>query len=91
MGKRIAMNAPIQGTASDIMKIAMIKVRAALNNFDNASLLLQIHDEIVVEAKNKDLEQVSLVVSRNMQNAVKLDVPLYVNTKISSSLANFNN
>ena len=91
MGKRIAMNAPIQGTASDIMKIAMIKVRTALNKFDKANLLLQIHDEIVVEAKNKDLEQVSLIVSRNMQNAVKLDVPLYVNTKISSSLANFNN
>ena len=91
MGKRIAMNAPIQGTASDIMKIAMIKVHDALNNFDNANLLLQIHDEIVVEAKNKDLEKVSLVVSKNMKNAVKLDVPLYVNTKLNSSLANFNN
>ena len=91
MGKRIAMNAPIQGTASDIMKIAMIKVRAALNNFDNASLLLQIHDEIVVEAKKKDVDKVSSIVSKNMQNAVKLDVPLYVNTKINTSLANFNN
>ena len=91
MGKRIAMNAPIQGTASDIMKIAMIKVRHALNKFENAHLLLQIHDEIVVEAKNKDLDKVSLVVSDNMQNAVKLDVPLYVNTKLNTSLANFNN
>ena len=91
MGKRIAMNAPIQGTASDIMKIAMIKVRHALNKFENAHLLLQIHDEIVVEAKNKDLDKVSLVVSNNMQNAVKLDVPLYVNTKLNTSLANFNN
>ena len=91
MGKRIAMNAPIQGTASDIMKIAMIKVRVALNNFDNANLLLQIHDEIVVETKKKDVDKVSSVVSKNMQNAVKLDVPLYVNTKINTSLANFNN
>ncbi len=91
MGKRIAMNAPIQGTASDIMKIAMIKVRAALNNFDNANLLLQIHDEIVVEADSKDLDKVSSVVSKNMQNAVMLDVPLYVNTKLNTSLANFNN
>ena len=48
-------------------------------------------DEIVVEAKNKDLDKVSLVVSNNMQNAVKLDVPLYVNTKLNTSLANFNN
>ena len=55
MGKRIAMNAPIQGTASDIMKIAMIKVRVALNNFDNANLLLQIHDEIVVKLRKKTL------------------------------------
>ena len=69
----------------------MIKVRVALNNFDNANLLLQIHDEIVVEAKKKDVDKVSLVVSKNMHNAVKLDVPLYVNTKISTSLANFNN
>ena len=90
MGKRIAMNAPIQGTASDIMKIAMIKVRAALNSFDNANFLLQIHDEIVVEAKKKDVDKVSSIVSKNMQNAVKLDVPLYVNTKINTSLANFN-
>jgi len=90
MGKRIAMNAPIQGTASDIMKIAMIKVRAALNSFDNANLLLQIHDEIVIEAKINDVDKVLSVVSKNMQNAVKLDVPLYVNTKINTSLANFN-
>ena len=90
MGKRIAMNAPIQGTASDIMKIAMIKVRAALNSFDNANLLLQIHDEIVIEAKINDVDKVLSVVSKNMQNAVRLDVPLYVNTKINTSLANFN-
>ena len=53
--------------------------------------LIQIHDEIVVEAKKKDVDKVSSVVSKNMQNAVKLDVPLYVNTKINTSLANFNN
>ena len=47
--------------------------------------------EIVVEAKKKDVDKVSSVVSKNMQNAVKLDVPLYVNTKINTSLANFNN
>ena len=91
MGKRIAMNAPIQGTASDIMKIAMIKVRSNLNKFNNANLLLQIHDEIVVESNNKDVEKVSKIVSDNMKNAMKLDVPLYVNTKVNNSLANFNN
>tara|TARA_Y100001970_G_scaffold287230_1_gene411391 strand:- start:4248 stop:6746 length:2499 start_codon:yes stop_codon:yes gene_type:complete len=91
MGRRIAMNAPIQGTASDIMKIAMIKVQFSLNKFEDANLLLQIHDEIVVEANNKELKKVSSVVSENMKNAVKLDVPLYVNTKLNTSLANFNN
>ena len=91
MGKRIAMNAPIQGTASDIMKIAMIKVRSELDKFKDTNLLLQIHDEIVVEVKNKDVEKVSKIVSEKMKNAVKLDVPLYVNTKVNNSLANFNN
>ena len=90
MGKRIAMNAPIQGTASDIMKIAMIKVQSNLQKFNNANLLLQIHDEIVVESSDKDTEKVSKMVSDNMKNAMKLDVPLYVNTKINNSLANFN-
>ena len=91
MGKRIAMNAPIQGTASDIMKIAMIKVKSNLHKFNNTNLLLQIHDEIVVESSNKDIEKVSKMVSDNMKNAMKLDVPLYVNTKVNNSLANFNN
>jgi len=85
------MNAPIQGTASDIMKIAMIKVRSELDKFKDTNLLLQIHDEIVVEVKNKDVEKVSKIVSEKMKNAVKLDVPLYVNTKVNNSLANFNN
>ena len=91
MGKRIAMNAPIQGTASDIMKIAMIKVKSELDKFKDTNLLLQIHDEIVVEVNNKDVEKVSKIVSEKMKNAVKLDVPLYVNTKVNYSLANFNN
>ena len=91
MGKRIAMNAPIQGTASDIMKIAMIKVKYELDKFKDTNLLLQIHDEIVVEVNNKDVEKVSKIVSEKMKNAVKLDVPLYVNTKVNNSLANFNN
>ena len=54
-------------------------------------MLKKIHLQIVVEAKKKDVDKVSSVVSKNMQNAVKLDVPLYVNTKINTSLANFNN
>ena len=89
-GRRIAMNAPIQGTASDIMKIAMIKVSNRLNKIDRANLLLQIHDELIVETDEVNLDKVKAIVTQEMESALTLDVPLFVNTKVSDSLANFN-
>ena len=89
-GRRIAMNAPIQGTASDIMKIAMIKVSNRLNKIDRANLLLQIHDELIVETDEVNLDKVKAIVTQEMESALTLDVPLFVNTKVSESLANFN-
>ena len=89
-GRRIAMNAPIQGTASDIMKIAMIKVSNRLNKIDGANLLLQIHDELIVETDEVNLDKVKAIVTQEMESALTLDVPLFVNTKVSDSLANFN-
>ena len=89
-GRRIAMNAPIQGTASDIMKIAMIKVSNRLNKIDGANLLLQIHDELIVETYEVNLDKVKAIVTQEMESALTLDVPLFVNTKVSESLANFN-
>ena len=89
-GRRIAMNAPIQGTASDIMKIAMIKVSNRLNKIDGANLLLQIHDELIVETDEVNLDKVKAIVTQEMESALTLDVPLFVNTKVSESLANFN-
>ena len=89
-GRRIAMNAPIQGTASDIMKIAMIKVSNKLSKLDGSNLLLQIHDELIVETKEVHLKKVKEIVTKEMESALTLDVPLFVNTKISESLANFN-
>ncbi|MDA9607078.1 DNA polymerase [Candidatus Actinomarina] len=89
-GRRIAMNAPIQGTASDIMKIAMIKVSNRLNKIDGANLLLQIHDELIVETDDVNLDKVKAIVTQEMESALTLDVPLFVNTKVSESLANFN-
>jgi DNA polymerase-1 len=89
-GRRIAMNAPIQGTASDIMKLAMIKVSHKLNKIDGANLLLQIHDELIVETDEVHLDKVKKIVTKEMESALTLDVPLFVNTKISESLANFN-
>mgnify|MGYP005693659829 FL=1 len=90
-GKRIAMNAPIQGTAADIMKIAMIKVLHKIKELDQTQLLLQIHDEIIVETKNSLSSKVEKTIISEMEKAMKLDVPLFVNTKVSESLANFNN
>ena len=90
-GKRIAMNAPIQGTAADIMKIAMIKVLHKIKELDQTQLLLQIHDEIIIETKNSLSSKVEKTIISEMEKAMKLDVPLFVNTKVSESLANFNN
>ena len=85
------MNAPIQGTAADIMKIAMIKVVHKIKELDQTELLLQIHDEIIIETKNSLSSKVEKTIISEMEKAMKLDVPLFVNTKVSESLANFNN
>ncbi len=76
-GKRAAMNAPIQGTAADIIKIAMIKVyrRLAAENLE-ARLILQVHDELIIEVSEKDAERAAAVLGEEMRNAAVLDVPL---------------
>lgn len=76
-GKRAAMNAPIQGTAADIIKIAMVKVYKRLKeeNLD-AKLILQVHDELIVETAEECREQAAKVLSEEMQKAVSLSVPL---------------
>ena len=76
-GKRAAMNAPIQGTAADIIKIAMIKVynRLKAEQLD-ARLILQVHDELIIEVSEVDAERAAAVLGEEMRNAVKLDIPL---------------
>ncbi len=76
-GKRAAMNAPIQGTAADIIKIAMNKVYKRLReeNLD-ARLILQVHDELIIEVSENDAERAAIVLGEEMRNAVKLDIPL---------------
>ena len=91
MGKRIAMNAPIQGTASDIMKKAMVNISKKIEKYENTKILLQIHDEIVVESSDDSVEKIKDIVEIEMKNAAKLKVPLFVNTKVAKTLANFNN
>lgn len=78
-GERIAMNSPIQGTAADIMKIAMIKVYQALKNSGLESrLILQVHDELVVETLESEVEQVKDILYHSMKDAAKLAVELEV-------------
>ena len=75
--EREAINAPIQGTAADIMKIAMLRVPAALAEAGlSARMLLQVHDELVLECPSEELTPTSLLVSQVMQNAYPLSVPL---------------
>lgn len=85
-GERIAMNTPIQGTAADIMKIAMIKVYNALkSNNLKAKMLLQIHDEILVECPKEEAESVSKILMEEMSSAAKLKVALEVTSGIADN------
>ena len=90
MGKRIAMNAPIQGTASDIMKIAMIKLIKKLSPLESTNLLLQIHDEIIIQTPNVLSDKVSHIMQKEMEDASSLKVPLFVDIKENSNLSNLN-
>ena len=82
-GERVARNMPIQGTAADIIKIAMIRVdeRIKAENL-RARLVLQVHDELIVEAPQDESMRVALIVQEEMENAVKLSVPLTADAAI---------
>ena len=85
-GKRVAMNAPIQGTAADIMKIAMLRVDEALKRegFD-AKIVMQVHDELVIEVCDNEIERCMAVVKEEMESAVKLSVPLTVDVTVGKN------
>ena len=76
-GQRAAMNTPIQGTAADIMKIAMINVLKELKNRNMKSkIVLQVHDEMMIEATLDEIEDVKDLIQKCMESATKLNVPL---------------
>ena len=76
-GKRAAMNTPIQGTAADIMKIAMINVYRELNKRNlKSKIVLQVHDEMMIEAEINEKEQVMQILKESMESAANLKVPL---------------
>ena len=84
--ERIALNTPIQGTAADLIKLAMIRVENALNeHYPEAKLLLQVHDELIVESPEEIAPQVAELISREMQTVAELDVPLTAEAKYGKS------
>ena len=78
-GKRVAMNAPIQGSAADIMKMAMIDVDKALKSSGlDAKIVMQVHDELIIEVKDSEVEACKSILKSAMENAVSLSIPLTV-------------
>lgn len=88
LGRRIAINTPIQGSAADIIKIAMINIHKKIReNKLDAKMLLQIHDELIFEAPEDSIEQLEQFVRKEMEGAVQLSVPLKVDIKVGRSWA----
>lgn len=85
-GERVAMNSPIQGTAADIMKIAMINIHRELRSSGiDAKLILQVHDELIIEAEESCADQALDILKREMENAIKCNVPLDVEAHIGKN------
>ena len=83
-GERAAMNMPLQGSAADIIKLAMVEVDKRLENM-KSKLILQIHDELIIEASDDELNEVKTLLVECMENAVKLTVPLTVDVSSGKS------
>ena len=85
-GERVAMNSPIQGTAADIIKIAMINTHKRLAEASiDAKLMLQVHDELLLEAHKSCAEEAMRILVEEMENAVSLSVPLDVEAHIGEN------
>lgn len=85
-GERVAMNSPIQGTAADIIKVAMINVSRRLKEAKtDARLILQVHDELVIEANKNCVEEASAILREEMENAISLTVPLSVELTVGKT------
>ena len=85
-GKRIAMNTPVQGTAADLIKIAMINVYRRLREEKlNARLILQVHDELIVESSAADSDRAAEILGEEMRNVYEMKVPLAVDVNKGAS------
>ena len=83
-GERVAMNMPLQGAAADIIKIAMINVHKALEG-KKSKLIMQVHDELIVDASPDETDEVVEILKREMENAVKLRVPLDIDVSVGKN------
>ena len=87
-GRRVAMNAPVQGSAADIIKIAMVRVYKRLRDEKlNAHLVLQVHDELIIEADKASAERAAQILAEEMPGAAKIAVPLVTDIKTGTSWA----
>lgn len=81
-GERIALNTPIQGSAADIIKLAMVRVYKALKDENlKSKLILQVHDELIIDAYLDEIDSVQILLKREMENVLNLDIPLSVDMK----------
>ncbi len=86
LAERMAMNTPIQGSAADIIKLAMISAEKNLRDFQSR-IILQVHDELVAEVKNSELEQVEKIIRAAMENVAELKIPLVVDVHCGKNWA----
>jgi DNA polymerase-1 len=84
-GERMAMNTPIQGSAADIIKIAMVKVYRALKELKKSKLILQVHDELIIEAHESEAEAAKKILTECMESAVSLAVPMVAEANTGKS------
>ncbi len=84
-GERMAMNTPIQGSAADIIKIAMVSVYNALKKLDKSRLILQVHDELIIEAHESEAEEAKKILTECMEKAVDLVVPMVAEANVGKS------
>ena len=86
LGERLAMNAPIQGSAADIIKLAMVNVYNTLNKRKlKSTIILQVHDELILNVKSEELEEVKKIVKEEMEAVLNLSVPLEVDMNLGST------
>jgi len=92
LGERTAINSRVQGSAADLIKLAMVNLYRRLKRERLAAwIILQIHDELLVEVAHDEVEQVRKIVKKEMEEVAKLSVPIIANTKVGGNWAEMSN